>query len=241
MCAAGEALRQSLNPQLPLIGMGHLFAAGGQTLDGDGVRELYVGSLAQVGSDCFPPCLDYVALGHLHVPQVVGGQARIRYSGSPLPMGFGEAGQRKRLYRIDFAGRTPAMTEIEIPCFQRLQQLRGDQTALAEALARLAAEDESIWLEIHYEGDAIAGDLRTWLEEQVADTRLEILRVRNNRVIERALSRSAEEESLDDLTPAQVFARALEAHQVPAAQQEELSRLFNSLVTELAEHDQRAE
>lgn len=241
VCDAGEALRQSLDPQLPLIGMGHLFAAGGQTLEGDGVRELYVGSLAQVGSDCFPPCLDYVALGHLHVPQIVGGQARIRYSGSPLPMGFGEAGQRKRLYRIDFDDRESAVTAIEIPCFQRLERLRGDQTELVAALARLAAEEVPIWLEIDYEGEAIAGDLRAWLEQQVANTRLEILRVRNNRVIERVLSRSAEEETLDDLSPAQVFARAMDAHQVPAEQQEELTRLFNGLVRELEEEDRRAE
>jgi exonuclease SbcD len=241
VCAAGEELRQALNPSLPLIGMGHLFAAGGQTLEGDGVRELYVGSLAQVGRDCFPDCLDYVALGHLHVPQVVGGQAHIRYSGSPLPMGFGEAQQQKRLYRVDFEGRTPTISAIDIPCFQRLERLRGDQAALADALARLADEQQSIWLEILYEGEAIAADLRQWLEAQVEGTALDILRVRNNRVIERVLSRSGEEETLDELSPQEVFARALDAHQVPAAQQGELKTLFHGLLRDLEERDSRAE
>lgn len=241
VCAAGEALRQSLDPQLPLIGMGHLFAAGGQTLEGDGVRELYVGSLAQVGADCFPECLDYVALGHLHVPQTVGGQARIRYSGSPLPMGFGEAHQQKQVCLVDFEGREARFGELPIPRFQRLERLRGDRTALARSLAQLAAEDEPIWLEILYEGDAIAADLRQWLEEQVADTRLEILRVRNNRVVARALAAQAAGESLDDLAPREVFARALQAHQVPEEQQAELNRLFNGLLRELDEQDSRAE
>ncbi len=69
--------------------------AGGQTIDGDGVRELYVGSLAQCPAGIFRECFDYLALGHLHVPQRVKGSEIMRYSGSPLPMGFGEAGQNK--------------------------------------------------------------------------------------------------------------------------------------------------
>ncbi|MDP2283721.1 MAG: exonuclease subunit SbcD, partial [Pseudohongiella sp.] len=70
---------------VPMIGMGHLFAAGGRTTDDDGVRPLYVGSLAHVGVSIFPDTLDYVALGHLHVPQCVGNHEHIRYCGSPLP------------------------------------------------------------------------------------------------------------------------------------------------------------
>jgi DNA repair exonuclease SbcCD nuclease subunit len=34
----------------------------------------------------FPSCFDYVALGHLHAPQKVGGAAHVRYSGAPFPM-----------------------------------------------------------------------------------------------------------------------------------------------------------
>jgi len=40
---------QSADKCIPIIAMGHLFTAGGKTVDGDGVRELYVGSLAHVG------------------------------------------------------------------------------------------------------------------------------------------------------------------------------------------------
>ena len=36
---------------VPIIGMGHLFTAGAQTVEDDGVRDLYVGSLAHVGPD----------------------------------------------------------------------------------------------------------------------------------------------------------------------------------------------
>ncbi len=78
---------------IPIIAMGHLFSAGGKTVDGDGVRELYVGSLAHISADVFPASIDYLALGHLHVPQAIGATEHMRYSGSLLPMGYGEAKQ----------------------------------------------------------------------------------------------------------------------------------------------------
>ena len=241
VCAAAEKLRTELAADIPLIGMGHLFAAGGRTLDGDGVRDLYVGSLAQVGVDAFPDCLDYVALGHLHVPQAVAGCERVRYSGSPLAMGFGEAKQQKSLCLIGFDGRVPALQLLDIPRFQRLERIKGDQAALEAALDRLAAEDESIWLEVLYEGDQIAADLRQWLELRIAGTRLSLLRIRNNRVIDRILARNGEGETLDDLQPSEVFERALDAHQVPEAQQAELKQLFSGLLQSMAEQDSRAE
>ena len=81
---------------VPIIAMGHLFTSGGKVLDGDGVRDLYVGSLAHVKKGTFPKSIDYLALGHLHVPQCVEGSEYIRYSGSPIPMGYNEAYQKNK-------------------------------------------------------------------------------------------------------------------------------------------------
>lgn len=87
---------------IPIIATGHLFAAGGSTTADDGVRELYVGNLGKISAEMFSPYFDYVALGHLHVPQRVGGHEHIRYSGSPLAMGFGEARQQKQVLLVQF-------------------------------------------------------------------------------------------------------------------------------------------
>ena len=46
------------------------------------------------------------------------------------------------------------------------------------------------------------------------------------RLVERTLSRMAAEETLDDLTVDEVFARCLAAHEVPAEQQAELVAVF---------------
>ena len=99
---------------IPIIATGHLFAAGGTTTDDDGVRELYVGSLGKVSADMFDDRFDYVALGHLHVPQRVGGRESIRYSGSPIAMGFGEARQQKQVLLVQFGAAAEIIPDATV-------------------------------------------------------------------------------------------------------------------------------
>jgi exonuclease SbcD len=218
------------NPHIPIVAMGHLFAAGGATAEGDGVRDLYVGGLAHVEAAVFPEVFDYVALGHLHLPQRVGGSDRIRYSGSPLPMGFGEIGGEKSLCLVSFAGREAVVRTLPLPVFQRLENVQGDWAAISGRLAALAAEDSRAWLDITYDGEELLPDLRDRLEEAVRGTDLEILRVRNSRLTARALSRTGGGESLDSLSPPEVFERCLTAHEVPEEQRADLRRAHEEIL-----------
>lgn len=246
--AAGEQQRQVLqkqnNTDIPLIGMGHLWTSGARTVEGDGVRDLYIGSLARVGTDIFPAALDYVALGHLHVPQAVGGHAHIRYSGSPLPMGFGEARQQKSVCVIDFDGRSPEITVLDIPCFQRLRQLSGGLASLQAELRALLADGESTWVEIIYTGADIVPDLREQLLEVLVDDSeglITLLRVKNQRISARTLHADGPEQTLDDLSPQDVFRRCLDAHEVPEEQRPELLNLYQDILTQVHEADSKAE
>lgn len=243
--ALAEQMRASLAPAVPLVGMGHLFTAGGQTIEGDGVRELYVGSLAHVTAGIFPDSLDYLALGHLHVPQKVGGSEVRRYSGSPLPMGFGEAQQQKSVCLVSFVqgvDRPQAtVTLLPVPVLQPLARLRGDWKDLAQRIEALKKKDANTWLEIIYTGELISSDLREQLDAAVADSRLEILRVKNQRVTDRALAQIADDETLDDLSVDDVFDRCLAAHNVPDEQRPELLAAYRETLKTLAEDDVRAE
>jgi exonuclease SbcD len=233
--------RSSLKKPVPIVAMGHLFTAGGQTVDGDGVRELYIGSLLHVGTDVFPECIDYLALGHLHIPQTVGGSDFIRYSGSPLPIGFGEARQEKSVVIVDFSGNAPTVTTIPIPRFQELKTLRGDWPAIARDIEELKFGLSNTWLEIIYEGDEIAGDLRERLDEAIEGTSIKILRVKNSRVLERAMSGMDVDETLDDLDATDVFKRCLESHEVPEDQRPELLSAYQEIIASLNEQDEMAE
>jgi len=225
------AIAERKNGRTPLVAMGHLFTAGGKTVDGDGVRDLYVGSLAQVSSSLFPECIDYLALGHLHVPQIVGGAENRRYSGSPLAMGFGEAGQDKSIVILDFHGSDGQQLEAtirlqQVPVFQRLESIRGDLGKITARLQALAEEGNSVWLEIIYDGEEIIADLRDRLEGMSRGTALEILRIKNNRIMDRVLSRVHQDEQPDDLEDAEVFRRCLDAHAVPEDQRPELLQTY---------------
>ncbi len=229
--------RAALERSVPIVAMGHLFAAGGQTTEGDGTRELYIGSVAQVRNDVFPDDIDYVALGHLHVPQRVGGSDVIRYSGSPLPIGFGEAAQEKNVLLVEFAQKSPTVSSIAVPRFQELKTLRGDWPALARTLDVLKSQKSLAWLEVIYEGDEVAANLQERLTEATAGTGLEILRTRNNRVVEKALSSKEAEETLDDLDVTDVFVRCLDAHDIPEDQRAGLLETYREVLTSLQEAD----
>jgi exonuclease SbcD len=241
VCEAAEEKRGGLKKPVPIIAMGHLFAADGQTVDGDGVRRLYIGSLAQVRTDVFPESIDYLALGHLHIPQIIGGSEFIRYSGSPLPIGFGEADQEKGVVLIEFSEMVPTVTGVPVPRFQELKALRGGWEAIARSIREMKSEGSSAWVEVVYEGDDIAGNLRERLDEAVEGSDIEILRIVNNRLVERVMSGTATEESLDEMDVTEVFERCLKAHDVPEDQQNSLLSAYQEVVVSLREADPMAD
>ncbi|HOI82317.1 MAG TPA: exonuclease SbcCD subunit D C-terminal domain-containing protein [Synergistales bacterium] len=236
-----EHKREELGADIPIVGTGHLFTVGGQTVDGDGVRELYVGSLAHVTAGIFPACFNYLALGHLHVPQKVNGSETVRYSGSPLPMGFGEAKQKKSVCQIEFHSTAASVQLIDVPVFQKLERVKGDWDGILNRILELSATESQGWLEVIYDGTEVIGDLRERLEAAISATQMEILRIKNNRIIDRVLGQIHEEETLDDLNVNDVFERCLAVHAVPDDQRPELLRTYQEAVSSLNEDDAQAE
>ena len=61
----------------------HLFAMGSE--EGGSERSIQLGGSYIVNGSCFPKEAQYIALGHVHKPQIVPGtNKKARYSGSPL-------------------------------------------------------------------------------------------------------------------------------------------------------------
>jgi len=125
--------------------------------------------------------------------------------------------------------------EITVPCFQPLATIRGDWTQITARIAELKKNNAPVWLEIVYEGEEVIGDLQERLRELIEGSALEILRAKNMRLVERTLRRMATEETLDDLTVDDVFARCLSAHDVPPEQQAELVATFRETIAALCD------
>jgi exonuclease SbcD len=98
-----------------------------------------------------------------------------------------------------------------------------------------------VWLEVIYDGTEVIGDLRERLEAAMSGTQMEILRIKNNRIIDRVLGQIHEEETLDDLNVNDVFERCLAVHEVPEDQRPELLRAYQEAVSSLYEDDVQAE
>jgi exonuclease SbcD len=236
------SIAKQLKLNIPIIGMGHLFTSGGKTIDGDGVRELYIGNLAHYSASMFPTSFDYLALGHLHIPQKVGKSEVKRYSGSPIPMGFGEANQTKKTILVDITNSKVEIEEIDVPLFQKLKSVKGNWETINKEISSLLVSDSNIWIEVIYEGDEVVGDLREQLEQLVENSKIEILRIKNNLVIDQVMKQTKEEENLSDLDINQVFERLLDEKDiVDEKQREELNLTYHQIVTSVYESDALAE
>ena len=243
VCQIAVARRQELGLNIPIIATGHLFVTGGKTLKDDGVRELYVGSLAQFGSNDFPAEIDYLALGHLHIAQTIANKTQQRYSGSPIAMGFGEAKQTKIILQVDFTGKLAQVTEISVPTFQRLERVTGNLAQISAQLNGLIAQSQSIWVEVDYTGDEIISGLQHGLDELVRESQVELVTVHNSQLVAQLLSTEhfGGEIELSSLTPEDVFSKCLTINQVPDEQQLDLNLCFQQVVAELNLTDLRAE
>lgn len=243
--AYAEGVRAERHPDAPWIVTGHAFAAGGKTVEGDGVRSLYVGSLGGVPATVFPAAADYVALGHLHTAQTVGGRETVRYSGAPMAMGFDESDRPKQVMLVTWEGPgTPTVRPLDVPRFRRLARVRGDAASLLEQVRAHVGSGEATWLEAVYEGEAVPGDWRTPLAEAVAGSPVAILRSRNARPTGQVLTAEAGDDEgagLAGLDVDTVFGRCLDAHGVPEDQRAELWRTFREVRDTLADDDPKAE
>jgi exonuclease SbcD len=165
-------------------------------------------------------------------------------------MGFGEAKQQKSVCQVVFdqeEGHSTAASIqlIDVPVFQRLERVKGDWDSVSGRMLELSVTEDPnrsrVWIEVIYEGDEIIGDLRERLEAAISGTQMEILRIKNNRIIDRVLGQIHEEETLDDLNVNDVFERCLTVHDVPEDQRPELIRAYQETVSSLYEDDVQAE
>jgi len=220
--------------KIPLITMGHLFTSGGSTTENDGVRELYIGNIKHISPDIFSSSSAYTALGHLHIPQTAGGKEDIRYSGSPLPMNFGEAEQNKSVVIIEFNQEMKKqIVQKPVPEFQKLIQIKGSFEHIIDEIEKLKMGNSNAWLEIEYTGKEIIAGLKDELDKAAEDTNLEILRVINKKVIDKVLSRDSESETLETLTETEVFIRRLDAEDMPEEQKNKMLELYKEVLLSL--------
>ena len=227
--------------EIPVIAMGHLFVDAGLQC-GDGVRQTYVGMLGGVDVACFGEAFDYVALGHIHVPQCVRGRENIRYSGSPLAMGFGEAGQQKSLCKIVFDGKKPEISLIPVERFHRIARIEGDKSSIEKQLHSLAADESEVYVSVTYTGteavESVIGFVQDILDGAGAKhvLCLDTQDASRTHTVGNAEPTAIRNESLFDFDEHSVFEMLLEAKGIPEEERVALRATYDELLIMVAEN-----
>ncbi|MGE3961678.1 MAG: exonuclease SbcCD subunit D [Dehalococcoidia bacterium] len=107
----------------------HAFIDGAKVATVDGSeRRIHIGQTYAVSPSVLPGHAQYVALGHVHEPQVVIGAPNnaATYSGSLLQLDFGEAGQEKIVRLVDLEpGRPARHRPVTLTTGRQLAEVRG--------------------------------------------------------------------------------------------------------------------
>lgn len=226
--------RDELGLVLPIIATGHLTTVGASA--SESVREIYVGSLEAFPTSAFPPA-DYIALGHIHRPQKVGGLEHIRYSGSPIALSFDEARQQKEVLLLTFGdGSLQSITPLPVPVFQPMASLRGSLKELAGAIAEQAAQgtpERPVWLEVQVSSDDYLSDLQSRINALCEGLPVEVLRIRRERGTASASLASEARETLDELSVEDVFSRRLQQETLDEDDSRRLQELYRQVLETL--------
>lgn len=236
-----KAKRDKLGKYIPIVAMGHLFVSGGKTVDGDGVRELYVGNLARIHAANLCDGIDYLALGHLHVPQIISGKETMRYCGSPIALGFGETGQQKTVVIVDFGSGTPIIHSVSIPKFRDIRILKGDLSEVETEIKSLRKLDHQVWIEVIFYGRHSASLILSHLRKLTEGTNVELFGATPLEMGNNTINPEDEVETLDDLSELDVFQRQMDIREIPMEDRQELIDGFLEILHELNEEDTQAE
>ncbi len=167
---------------LPLIAMGHLFAAGAAVSESE--REIQVGNQSAVTAADFPATFDYIALGHIHRPQFIAGLKHIRYSGSPIALSFSEKSDKKIVIELEVTGRAIIQTDHEVPVFRKLILMKGSFISLQSDLENFENTGAAkVYAELEITEDGANPALHGDVSKYVADFEHGGIEVLNYRII----------------------------------------------------------
>jgi exonuclease SbcD len=246
MANTAEQLRRGSDR--PIVATGHLFASGASDNE-DKKSYIYQADEHNILAEQFPSCFDYVALGHIHRAQRVGGHDHIRYAGSLIPLTFqeGQVARSVRLIDLGRKGEAVITRKVNLPTTRPLLRLRDTFAAVKKQLARAAGEEDPgklpAWAEVRVLTDDPIPQLREKLQEAVRkanpQSTLQLIRISRERQTPRSDQDDGRVEvDLDELPPEDVFDRLCVQHEHSPEVKEQLKQDFAELRNWMAESEE---
>ncbi|MBX7220300.1 MAG: exonuclease SbcCD subunit D C-terminal domain-containing protein [Blastocatellia bacterium] len=243
-CRLSELAAACRLPGQALIGTGHCYMVGGEISELS-ERKIQRGNQDALPVSIFPPEMAYVALGHLHKAQMVGGCKHIRYSGAPLPLSLNERRYQHQVGLVEFEGdRFVRYQPLPVPRFADLLAVPETHAPLEEVLEQLKtlptsapeATPEAIppFLEVRVQVEKFQPNLKTVIQEAVQNcwvqlVRIDTLTLRPNQPLAETVPR----QNLRDMNPVEVFRKRFHSKypdaEMPAALQDAFHELLETV------------
>jgi len=238
-----DCIAQYKMQPFPVMATGHLYAAGGTFSDttDKSERDIHIGNLAQIRADEFPSEFDYIALGHLHRPQMVNGQNNIRYAGSPIPLSFSEFTDKKLVLLLDFeSSQMQGIEEIVVPAWRQLVRLKGSFAQIANQI-QLLDNDRShmkIWAEVKVELDQYEPYITHKVNELVKNRNVAVLKTQAIYTHQHLSldEQIGHEKALHELKPEEVFRKKCESEKFDIDGYPDVYGAFKELLSEMEEN-----
>jgi exonuclease SbcD len=227
-----------------IIAMGHLHAQQAEVTDLDKSERLIMGGVECVSAAAFHQDIAYVALGHIHKAQRIGGAEHVRYSGSPLPMSFSERNYKHQVVVFDVENENVQhIRAIEIPVTVPVLSVPEKHAAIEDVLKELskfpdtgANRETAPYLEVRVLEDQPDPSRRHKIEQAIQGkhVRLATIHVRSSAAKSAAQTYADTQQKLDELRPADIFSKIYEStYQNPVP--EEMLQLFHQVAQEVAQ------
>lgn len=226
-----------------IIAMGHLHTQKAVTTDMDKSERLIMGGVECVAADAFDPEIKYVALGHIHKAQKIGGKDHIRYSGSPLPMSFSERNYKHQVVIFNLEDEITDLKMLEIPVTIPLLQIPSKPAVFEEVIAQLFAlqdkndQESAPYLEVQVLLEEPEPGLRHKIETALIGKNVRLARIQPHYPQKKQDSTAfIGQELLSELQPIDVFSKSYQAKyasEVP----EHLMKLFEQTLNEVGQSD----
>lgn len=228
-----------------IIAMGHLHTQQAEISDIDKMERLIMGGMECISTSAFHENLVYVALGHIHKAQRIGGKEHIRYCGSPLPMSFSETKYKHQVIVFNLVNeKIETLKTIEVPVAVPLMRVPAIHSSLAEVLTSLqqltpleGTYDTAPFMEVRVILDGPEPGLRHKVEAALAGKNIRLAKIDvRYKTVSTDPEKNTEEDrtQLNDLKPLDVLHKVYQS-KYNTSIPEDLVKLFQQVAQEVSE------
>ncbi len=228
---------------IPIIGTAHLYISGSAVSDSSKENMHAIGTLGQIPSYHFANGFSYLALGHIHKPQVIKHPENVvlKYAGSPIPLSFSERNDEKEITILTIENGAVIHAALPIESQRYIKRFKGNalelinqiteykNTGMLTTWAELIITERVNFIEFNKQIDELATQNNIEILEKI----LEIPKTTNNSLREN-FSAGTNNNPLDDIT--QIFTIKCEKAGLNEENIKELMPLFEETLATVQNH-----